>query len=55
MVKAHYLLKEGMYDFVGSDMHNLDNFRRFLPQIRLNKKDIERLEQLIENNKKLLG
>ena len=53
MVKAHYLLKEGMYDFVGSDMHNLDNFRHFLPQIRLTKKDIERLEQLIENNKKL--
>lgn len=53
MAKAHYLLKEGMYDYVGSDMHNLDNFRRFLPQIRLTKKDIERIEQLIENNKKL--
>ena len=53
--KAHYLLKEGMYDFVGSDMHGLDNFRRFLPEIRLSSKNIERLEQLIENNKKLLG
>lgn len=55
MVKAHYLLKEEMYDYVGSDMHNLDNFRRFLPQIRLTKKNMERLEQLIENNKKLFG
>ena len=55
MVKAHYLLKEGMYDYVGSDMHGLDNFRRFLPQIRLNKKEMEWLEQLIENNKKLFG
>ena len=55
MVKAHYLLKEGMYDYVGSDMHNLDNYRRFLPQIRLSSKNIERLEQLIENNKKLFG
>ena len=55
MVKAHYLLKEGMYDYVGSDMHNLDHFRRFLPQIRLSSKNIERLEQLIENNKKLFG
>ena len=52
-VKAHYLLKEGMYDYVGSDMHGLDNFRRFLPKLRLSNKDIERLEQLIENNKKL--
>jgi tyrosine-protein phosphatase YwqE len=55
MIKSHYLLKEGMYDFVGSDMHNVDNFRRFLPEIRLSKRDIERLEQLIENNKKLFA
>ena len=55
MVKSHYLLKEGMYDYVGSDMHGLSNFERFLPEIRLNSKEIERLEQLIENNKKLFG
>jgi tyrosine-protein phosphatase YwqE len=54
-VKAHYLLKEGMYDYVGSDMHGLGNFERFLPEIRLSKKNIERLEQLIENNKKLFN
>ena len=53
MVKAHYLLKEGMYDYVGSDMHGLGNFERFLPEIRLSKKNMDRLEQLIENNKKL--
>jgi len=53
MVKSHYLLKEGMYDYVGSDMHGLSNFERFLPEIRLSNKEIERLEQLIENNKKL--
>lgn len=52
-VKAHYMLKNGMYDFVGSDMHGLDNFRRFLPEIRLTKKEITELEKLIENNKKL--
>ena len=55
MVKSHYLLKEGMYDYVGSDMHGLSNFERFLPEIRLSSKNIERLEQLIENNKKLFG
>ena len=53
MVKAHYLLKEGMYDYVGSDMHGLSNFERFLPEIRLSNKEIDRLQQLIENNKKL--
>ena len=47
------MLKNGMYDFVGSDMHGLENFRRFLPEIRLTKKEITELERLIENNKKL--
>lgn len=53
--KAHFLLKEGLYDFVGSDMHNVENYKRFLPEIKLDKKDLGRLEQLLENNKKLLG
>lgn len=53
VAKSHYLLKEGFYDYVGSDMHGLGNFERFLPEIRLNAKDLERLEQLMENNKKL--
>ena len=53
VAKSHYLLKEDFYTYVGSDMHGLGNFERFLPEIRLSSKDIERLEQLIENNKKL--
>lgn len=55
VAKSQYMLKEGLYDYVGSDMHGLSNFERFLPEIRLNKKCIEQLEQLIENNKKLVG
>lgn len=55
VAKSQYLLKEGFYDYVGSDMHGLSNFERFLPEIRLNKKSIEQLERLIENNKKLVG
>ena len=55
VAKSHYLLKEGLYDYVGSDMHRLSNYERFLPEIRLSNKNIERLEQLIENNKKLVG
>ena len=53
VAKAHFLLDQGFYDYVGSDMHGLDNFRRFLPEIRLTKKNIDRIGQLIENNKKL--
>ena len=53
--KANYLLKEGLYEYVGSDMHNLNNYERFFPEIKLNKKSIEELERLLENNKKLIG
>jgi tyrosine-protein phosphatase YwqE len=55
VAKSQYLLKEGFYDYVGSDMHGLSTFERFLPEIRLNNKSIEQLERLIENNKKLVG
>ena len=51
--KALYLLNEGLYDYIGSDMHSLDNFKRFLPEIRLKKNEIDALEQLLENNKTL--
>jgi len=51
--KSHFLLKEGMYDYIGSDMHGLDNFRRFLPEIRLKSNEIDALAQLLENNKTL--
>ena len=53
--KAHFLLKEGMYDYVGSDMHGLSNFERFLPGLKLKAKEIDQLAQLLENNKKLFG
>lgn len=53
--KAKYLLKEGMYEYVGSDMHNVSNYERFFPEIRLDKKNMEQLERLLENNKKLIG
>lgn len=53
MVKSHYLLKEGFYNYVGSDMHGLENFKRFLPHLRLSKKNIDKLGLLLENNKQL--
>lgn len=51
--KAHSLLKEGMYDYVGSDMHGLENYKRFLPEIRLKTKEMDALLRLMENNKTL--
>ena len=50
-VKSHYLLKEGFYDYVGSDMHGLSNFKRFIPEIRLKSKEVDELLRLLENNK----
>ena len=53
VAKAHFLLQEGLYDYIGSDMHGLSNFERFLPGLRLKSKEIDLLGQLLENNKTL--
>ena len=53
--KAHELLKEDYYDYIGSDMHSLGNYERFLPELRLKTKEIDKIGQLLENNKKLFG
>lgn len=53
MVKSHYMLQQGMYDFVGSDMHRLDSFRAFLPNLKLSAKEIDALHLLYENNARL--
>lgn len=55
VAKSHYMLKQGMYDFVGSDMHNMDSYKHFLHQIKLDKKELEQLRRLFDNNKKLLS
>lgn len=52
-MKAHQLLKEGMYDYVGSDLHRLDNIADKVRAIRLSKKEIDALLLLMENNKAL--
>ena len=52
-VKAHFLLGEGFYDYVGTDMHRLEHFEHHLEAMRLSRKDLNRLEELMENNKKL--
>jgi tyrosine-protein phosphatase YwqE len=51
--KAHQLLKEDMYDFVGSDLHRVENVEQMISAIRLSTKETDRLLQLLENNKRL--
>lgn len=51
--KARDLLSKGMYDFVGSDLHRLNNLEQMVQSIRLSKKEIEQLLKLLENNKTL--
>lgn len=51
--KARQLLKEGLYDYVGSDLHRVNNVERMIKSIRLSAKEIDLLAGLLENNKQL--
>ena len=51
--KARQLLKSGMYDYVGTDLHRVAHVNEFVSSIRLSNKERDRLEILLENNKTL--
>ena len=51
--KAHQLLKDGMYDYIGSDLHRLSSVEERVRSIRLSKKEFDQLLKLLENNKML--
>jgi tyrosine-protein phosphatase YwqE len=51
--KALQLLKDGMYDYVGSDLHRLNSVEEWVRSIRLTKKETDQLLKLLENNKTL--
>lgn len=52
--KAHELLKAGMYEFVGSDLHRDFNLEDSVyKKIRLSTKERDQLQILYENNKRL--
>ena len=53
MEKSHGMLKLGMYDFIGSDMHRLDSYRIPLSKMKLSTKEIDALHLLYENNAKI--
>lgn len=47
---AEDLLQRGMYDFVGSDLHHLHRYKYFLEHMKLTAKQLDAVEQLLENN-----
>ena len=51
--KARALLKEGAYDYVGSDLHRDKDLRDIIYSIRLSNKERDQLQRLLENNKEL--
>ena len=51
--KAHQLLKAGMYDYVGTDLHRVAHVNDMIASIRLSTKERDQLEILLEHNKTL--
>lgn len=51
--KACHLLHKGMYDFVGTDIHNLNVWQKAVENKCLTSAEIRSLRQLCENNKLL--
>lgn len=51
--KARQLLKEGMYDYVGTDLHRVARVGETITSIRLSSKERGQLEILLERNKTL--
>ena len=52
-VVSEKLLKQKMYDFVGTDLHHLERYRPMLDQLRLTRRQLEALEGLIANNARI--
>lgn len=51
--RAEFLLKNDLYDFVGSDFHNLHHFKRGLNKMSLSTSQIKKLRLLAKNNESL--
>lgn len=49
MKNAIYLLEQGMYDMIGTDLHQLETFRKCIDALRISKKQSEALNRLKEN------
>lgn len=54
-VVAERLLKMGLYDFVGSDLHHVERFEDFLKKMKASREQLDALSLLFENNDQLLS
>jgi hypothetical protein len=41
------------YDYVGSDLHHVERFERFLTNMKLTREQLDSIAQLLDNNKQL--
>lgn len=54
MKRAHELLKNGYYTYVGTDLHTLKTpYDRFIDKIRLSRNEADALETLYDNNARI--
>lgn len=51
--RAIYLLDNEMYNIMGSDLHNIDTFQKWIKRIELKPKQIEKLRQIKESQTKI--
>ena len=47
------LLDDGMYDYVGTDLHKISTFEQWLPELKLRAHQVDALHGLYENNAQL--
>lgn len=52
-VVAERLLQQGMYDYVGSDLHHVERFDHFLDNMKLTRRQIDTVAELLANNDQL--
>ncbi|MDR1938033.1 MAG: hypothetical protein LBQ73_06000 [Tannerellaceae bacterium] len=50
---ARFLLKQGLYDYLGSDVHQLDSYRESLSFLSPTRSQLKELERLAANNQTL--
>ena len=55
VAKAIDLLDNDMYDYIGTDIHNLDHFVHHLKRIFIKSKYIDKVKMLMENNRLLVA
>lgn len=49
-IVSEHLLQEGMYDYIGTDLHHLERYQPMLENLKLTDKQLEAVEVLIDNN-----